>query len=107
MPVGIDLGTTTTLAAVVDGGGARCVPLGLDGEDAISSCVVYDAEGLGSVSRGPHAALPGETVVYPVKRLIGRTLEEAGDARAKLVASGFVRECSSMYTLYQCIGICT
>ncbi len=75
--VGIDLGTTHSLVAVIDGGRARC--LGVEGDSTLLPSIVgFGRDGAVSIGR---AAADGEegrarSVVHSVKRLLGRGLED-------------------------------
>ena len=76
--VGIDLGTTNSLVAVVDQGNAR-VLRDEDGEGIVPSVVRYDAGGhvvVGHQARNAAHEYPERTIVS-AKRLIGRTKSEA------------------------------
>ena len=75
--IGIDLGTTNSLVAVVMGGKARCL-LDDDGRPLLPSAVRYEPDGV----RVGYAALDGAaehaaTTLTSVKRFMGRGMDEA------------------------------
>jgi Fe-S protein assembly chaperone HscA len=75
--IGIDLGTTNSLAAFMDLTGPRIVP-GADGEKLVPSVVSIGARGeivVGNPARELLLTQP-ERTVYSVKRLMGRGLED-------------------------------
>ncbi len=75
--VGIDLGTTNSLVAIVEDGKARVIA-GPDGQGSIPSAVRYEPDGQIVVGRDARdqASLYPERSVLSVKRLIGRTKAE-------------------------------
>ncbi len=77
-PVGIDLGTTNSIVAVIDSGQARV--LAREGElDLLPSAVSYDAAGnvsVGATALDMTTVEPANAIVS-VKRLMGRTMDEA------------------------------
>jgi molecular chaperone HscA len=76
--IGIDLGTTNSLVAVVENGRARTL-MDDAGDSILPSAVRYEAGGeivVGKEAR-EHAALYPERTMLSVKRLIGRTKAEA------------------------------
>ena len=76
--IGIDLGTTNSLVAVVDNGKARALA-NESGETILPSVVRYEADGgitVGHEARAQATTYP-ETTLMSVKRLVGRTQEEA------------------------------
>ncbi|MEW6324352.1 MAG: Fe-S protein assembly chaperone HscA [Nitrospirota bacterium] len=74
--VGIDLGTTNSLIAVMEGGGPRVIP-GPGGQRLLPSIVSF-AEGRITVGREAkrHWATHPSEVVYSVKRFMGRGLAD-------------------------------
>jgi molecular chaperone DnaK len=71
--VGIDLGTTNSCVAVMEGGRARVIASKL-GHTTVPSVVAYDADGrllVGRAARAQMVANPRNTV-YGAKRLVGR-----------------------------------
>jgi molecular chaperone DnaK/molecular chaperone HscA len=77
--VGIDLGTTNSLVAVMQGGTPAVIP-GEDGAAIVPSVVAFDqetAEGfaVGNAAREVLLSAPGNAV-YSVKRLMGRDLSD-------------------------------
>ncbi len=80
--VGIDLGTTNSLVAVMEHTGPRIIP-GEDGDKLVPSVVTYSADGeiyVGNPARRRLVTEPDRTV-YSVKRLMGRG---AGDVQDEL-----------------------
>jgi Fe-S protein assembly chaperone HscA len=84
--VGIDLGTTNSLVATMEGGAPFVIP-GVDGSNLVPSVVALDpipATGgrptvtVGNSARKALIQTP-ERVIYSVKRLMGRGLEEIHD----------------------------
>jgi molecular chaperone DnaK len=83
--VGIDLGTTNSLAAIRAGKGAR-VLRDHDGEPLIPSVVCFHPDGRTIVGRDAKAlrlSFPDRTV-FSVKRLIGRSFTDLGAERERL-----------------------
>ncbi len=75
--IGIDLGTTNSLVAVVMNGRARCL-LGDDGRAMLPSAVRYDADGavvVGATAQDEAPQFPGRTFTS-VKRFMGRAPHE-------------------------------
>jgi molecular chaperone DnaK len=77
--VGIDLGTTNSLVAHVDGGIPRAIPDD-DGRLLLPSIVAFTPEGVvvGEAARRQLARNPARTI-YSVKRLMGRGYEDVKD----------------------------
>lgn len=76
--IGIDLGTTNSLVAVVEDGKARAL-CDEGGESILPSAVRYETDGaviVGAPARAQATEYP-ETTLMSVKRLIGRTQSEA------------------------------
>ena len=83
--IGIDLGTTNSLAAVRAGKGAR-VLRDAEGDALVPSVVCFSEDGttkVGSEARALHLVQPDRTV-FSVKRLIGRSGDEV-DREANLL----------------------
>ncbi len=83
--VGIDLGTTNSLAAIRAGKGAR-VLRDADGEPLIPSVVCFHPDGrtlVGREAKAERLAHP-ERTVFSIKRLIGRSVQELGDEPKRL-----------------------
>ncbi|HBP38931.1 MAG TPA: molecular chaperone DnaK, partial [Clostridiales bacterium] len=83
--VGIDLGTTNSVVAVMDGG-KPVVVVNAEGGRTTPSVVAFTNKGerlVGQVARR-QAALNPEKTLYSVKRFIGRRFSEVADER-KLV----------------------
>ncbi len=77
--VGIDLGTTNSLIAYLEGGTPTVIP-GEDGSPIVPSVVAFDQESadgfaVGNAARATLLRTPG-SAVYSVKRLMGRDLED-------------------------------
>jgi Fe-S protein assembly chaperone HscA len=78
--VGIDLGTTNSLVAVMEHTGPKIIP-GEDGDKLVPSVVTYSADGgiyIGNPARRRLVTEPDRTV-YSVKRLMGRGVEDIQD----------------------------
>ncbi|MFQ5580741.1 MAG: Fe-S protein assembly chaperone HscA [Nitrospiria bacterium] len=78
--VGIDLGTTNSLVAYMDGGQPRVIP-GLSGASAVPSIVSFDPDGAADhVSIGDaakkHLIDGSDRTIYSVKRLMGKGIGE-------------------------------
>ncbi len=83
--VGIDLGTTNSLAAVRAGKGAR-VLRDQDGEPLIPSVVCFAPDGqthVGRTAKALRLTHPDRTV-FSIKRLIGRSAREIGEEKQRL-----------------------
>ncbi len=83
--VGIDLGTTNSLAAIRAGKGAR-VLRDADGEPLIPSVVCFHPDGrtlVGREAKAERLTHPDRTV-FSIKRLIGRSVHELGDEPKRL-----------------------
>jgi molecular chaperone HscA len=82
--IGIDLGTTNSLVAVVMGGRARCL-LDDDGRAILPSAVRYTAEGpVVGYAALDDAAGHAATTLTSVKRFMGRSMDEARSEAAQL-----------------------
>src|SRR5215471_4905968 len=77
--VGIDLGTTNSLVAYVDGGIPRAIP-DAEGRLLLPSIVAFTADGavVGEAARRQLARNPARTI-YSVKRLMGRGYDDVKD----------------------------
>src|SRR3569833_4378520 len=78
--VGIDLGTTNSLVALMEGDRPAIIP-GEDGSNLVPSVVALDAEGhtyVGNAARNSLIESP-DRAVYSVKRLMGRGIEDVRD----------------------------
>jgi len=74
--IGIDLGTTNSCVAVLEGGESRVIP-GKDGNRTMPSIVAFTAKGerlVGQIAKRQAVTNPHNTL-YAVKRLMGRKLE--------------------------------
>jgi hypothetical protein len=75
--VGIDLGTTNSAVAYIEGGKPKCIP-NQAGEKVTPSVVCFTPEGdavVGRAARRLAASQPANTF-YSVKRVIGRTFQD-------------------------------
>ncbi len=81
--VGIDLGTTNSLVAYMEGDGPVVIP-GEDGERLVPSVVAWTDHGV-AVGNAARATLMSDSAsaVYSAKRLMGRDLEDV-EAELKL-----------------------
>jgi molecular chaperone DnaK len=91
--VGIDLGTTNSVVAIMEGGEPRVV-VNEEGSRLTPSVVAFDAQGnvlVGQIARRQAITNPDNTV-YSIKRFMGRrhgeVTEEAGRVPYKVVSSG-------------------
>jgi len=79
LAVGIDLGTTNSLVAVVRSGKAETLP-DIDGEHLLPSVVHYNHDNNESITIGKNArdsaALDPQNTVSSIKRLMGRSLAD-------------------------------
>ncbi len=84
--VGIDLGTTNSLVAVVSDGTAEAVA-GTDGKNVLVPSIVHFAED-GSVLVGddatPYLTTAPERTIYSVKRLLGKSYGELSSVQSRL-----------------------
>ena len=78
--IGIDLGTTNSCVAVMDGGSARVIE-NAEGARTTPSMVAFsgDDERLVGQSAKRQAVTNPENTLFAIKRLIGRTYEAPGD----------------------------
>lgn len=78
--VGIDLGTTNSLVAVVDNGTPRVLP-GPDGHNLVPSVVYFEENGnilVGNAARDKLVEKPKNTI-FSIKRLMGKGLADVRD----------------------------
>jgi molecular chaperone HscA len=78
-PVGIDLGTTNSLVAVVENGRPRCLPAGEGESTLLPSVVQYrpnEPPLVGSRARETAALAPADTIAS-VKRFMGKSADDA------------------------------
>src|SRR3954452_19485694 len=82
--IGIDLGTTNSLVAVMDGEEPRVIP-GPDGSPLLPSVVQFTPEGpvVGAEAKRRLLEAP-ERTVYSVKRLMGKGLADVAGERTLL-----------------------
>ncbi|MBK8955708.1 MAG: Fe-S protein assembly chaperone HscA [Saprospiraceae bacterium] len=84
--VGIDLGTTNSLMAYMEGDHPVIIPIGFDGKGILESAIFLNDNGnveVGHYARLKRMAHPQNTV-YSVKRLLGRTIEELREKNIEL-----------------------
>ena len=82
--IGIDLGTTNSCVAVMEGGEAVVIP-NSEGSRTTPSMVAFTESGerlVGQIAKRQAITNP-ESTVYVVKRLIGRKFDDAEVARSK------------------------
>ncbi|MSQ42161.1 MAG: molecular chaperone DnaK [Dehalococcoidia bacterium] len=85
--IGIDLGTTNSCAAVMEGGEPRVIP-SAEGGRTTPSVVAVSKKGerlIGTVAKR-QAVTNAENTIYSVKRLMGRRYEDAEVEHAKAIA---------------------
>jgi molecular chaperone HscA len=84
--VGIDLGTTNSLVAVVSGGPAECLPVDDVGGRLLPSAVRYFEAGAPLVGRRAldEAAQHARDTIVSVKRFMGRSVDEAAALSGRL-----------------------
>ena len=103
--IGIDLGTTNSVVAVMEGGDPVVIPTS-EGPRLLPSVVAFNKNGerLVGIPAKRQAVINSENTVYSIKRFMGRRYEEveserkmvpysvikgsAGDARVKMPATG-------------------
>jgi molecular chaperone DnaK len=89
--IGIDLGTTNSVVAVMEGGDSTVIPTA-EGSRLCPSVVAFNKNGerlVGQTAKR-QAVINPENTVYSVKRFIGKPYEEAEEAR-KLVSYNLVK----------------
>src|SRR3546814_19545504 len=88
--IGIDLGTTNSCVAIMDGGKAKVIE-NSEGDLTTPSIVAYtkDGEVLAGASAKRQAVTNPKNTFYAVKRMIGRKFSDADRKRA-----GYVKSCS-------------
>ena len=74
--IGIDLGTTNSLAAIVLNGQARVFRDG-DGRGLLASIIGYDSDQNAVVGHRARSLEAADGTIFSVKRLMGRTRDEA------------------------------
>ncbi len=82
--IGIDLGTTNSCVAVMEGGKATVIP-NAEGNRLTPSIVGFAKNGerlVGQVAKR-QAVTNAENTVYSIKRFIGRSFEETGEERGR------------------------
>jgi molecular chaperone HscA len=84
--VGIDLGTTNSMIAYVDGEQPRIIPVGHASNGILPSAIHFDIGGgivVGHAAKARLVSSPQSTV-YSVKRLMGRTASDLTEEQRKL-----------------------
>lgn len=82
--IGIDLGTTNSVVAVIEGGDATVIPSS-EGGNTIPSIVAFNKKGerlVGQTAKRQAVVNP-ENTVYSVKRLMGRRIDDDATKRTK------------------------
>lgn len=79
--IGIDLGTTNSAVAVMEGGTAKIIPSS-EGRNVIPSIVNPVKNLVGDVAKRQMVLSPGETI-YSVKRLMGQRINSAQTEKSK------------------------
>ncbi len=72
--IGIDLGTTNSVVAVMEGGSAKVIP-SAEGKNTVPSIVAVDKNLVGDVAKRQMILNPKNTI-YSVKRLMGRRIDD-------------------------------
>jgi len=83
--IGIDLGTTNSVVAVMEQGKAKIIP-NAEGQRTTPSVVAFTKDGeilVGSAARRQAVTNP-ENTIYSAKRFIGTTFKERGDESSKV-----------------------
>ena len=83
--IGIDLGTTNSCVAVVEGGEPTVVP-NVEGDRTTASVVGFSKENerlVGSTAKRQAVTNP-EATVYSVKRFMGRRFQEVPEERSRM-----------------------
>lgn len=86
--VGIDLGTTNSVVAAMEGGDATVIPTA-EGGNTMPSVVAFNKSGerlVGQTAKRQAVVNP-ENTVYSVKRLMGRRIDESETERTKEMVS--------------------
>src|SRR6185295_18757346 len=83
--VGIDLGTTNSLVAIVEGGTPRVIP-GTDGNRLVPSVIYFDKNGNTLIGNGAKEKMvenPRDTI-FSIKRFMGKGIDDVRDDLALL-----------------------
>ena len=83
--IGIDLGTTNSVVAIMEGGEPKVIP-NEEGGRTTPSVVAWDRKGeilVGQVARRQAVTNP-ENTVYSIKRFMGRRFDEVADERKRI-----------------------
>ncbi len=89
--IGIDLGTTNSVVAVMEGGEAKVIP-NEEGGRTTPSVVAFTKDGqrlVGQIARRQAITNP-ENTIFSIKRLMGRRFDEV-DSERKLVPYKVIR----------------
>jgi molecular chaperone DnaK len=91
--IGIDLGTTNSVVAVMEGGNPTVIP-NAEGNRTTPSVVAFDKGGqrLVGVTAKRQAVVNPENTVYSVKRLMGRRIDEPETQRTTKMVSYTITE---------------
>jgi molecular chaperone DnaK len=94
--IGIDLGTTNSVVAVMDGGEAKVIP-NEEGSRTTPSVVAFTKNGeilVGQVARRQSTTNP-ENTIYSIKRFMGRRHNEIGEELKMVPSAADLRHDSS------------
>src|SRR4030043_2038792 len=80
--VGIDLGTTNSVVAVMEGGRPKVIPASDTGRNITPSVVEPTKNLVGDVAKRQVVLKPKNTI-YSIKRLMGRRVDDAETERTK------------------------
>ncbi len=83
--IGIDLGTTNSCVAVMEGGTAKVIP-SAEGNNTVPSIVEPEKNLVGEVAKRQMVLNPSNTI-YSVKRLMGRKISDSEVTRTKDMVS--------------------
>lgn len=87
--IGIDLGTTNSVVAIMEGGEPKVIP-NEEGSRTTPSVVAFTKSGeilVGQVARRQSTTNP-ENTIYSIKRFMGRRYEEIGEELKMVLQSG-------------------
>jgi molecular chaperone DnaK len=90
-PIGIDLGTTNSVIATMEGSDVKVIP-SAEGPTTVPSCVAWTREGevIVGIPAKRQAIVNAENTVYSIKRFMGRSYDESLE-EAKRVPYKIVR----------------
>ncbi len=78
IPIGIDLGTTNSVIATMEGSDVKVIP-SAEGPTTVPSCVAWTKEGevIVGIPAKRQAIVNAENTVYSIKRFMGRSYDES------------------------------